>query len=95
MQAYGFCSTGPHPHLHRDWNFHLVSNPAKQRSTFTHLSSGGGETTWTNEVEEEEERVTVMQQRKDNERLRESERELAESPVFHVGDSEDSEVDEG
>ena len=43
-----------------------------------------------NEGEDEEE---VVQQRKGKERLREPEpeRELAESPIFNVGDSEDEE----
>ena len=44
----------------------------------------------TNEGEEEE---GVIQQRKGKERLRdpELEREIAESPIFNVGDSEDEE----
>lgn len=44
-----------------------------------------------NEADDEDE--GVMQQRKGKERLREPEpeRELAESPIFYVGDSEDEE----
>ena len=46
-----------------------------------------------NEGEDHDEQEGVMQQRKGKERLRdpEPERELAESPIFNVGDSEDEE----
>lgn len=46
-----------------------------------------------NDGEDEDPSEGVMQQRKGKERLREPEpeRELAESPIFNVGDSEDEE----